>query len=298
MLHPDHSTDLPRLGLAVTAPLRRPASERPGPSGLDRLVELARLAEELGFDAFFVDGSPGEIGGLPAGAGAVAVDPFVVLGAVAVSTSRLQLGCLAPPLGSRPPALLAKTVTSLDVCSDGRAVLALGPPADDQLDETGLAALSEALEVCRALVRVPAPSFAGSHHQLERAWNEPRWPHEAGGPPVALAVPAGLPLAARSGLLDLAVRHAELCVLEPGPLGPGELAEVRERLAPLARRAGRLPGQPRLLARLRREAAVGGDPGGLARGCLEAGADGVIVDWSAGEDAAGLAEIGSLLAPA
>lgn len=279
-----------RLGLAIRPPLRRPRGAPPVPNGLDHVVELSRAAEDNGYDAFFLDGSPAAVlDGSPAApdaSGTVpALDPFVVLGAVAVSTSTIRLGCLAPAIHERPPALLAKVVSALDVCSDGRAVLGLAPDeagaAGPEPSSVDLQRVGEALEVCRALLRVSGPSFSGAHYHLVRAFNEPRPSHLEGGAPIALEVPSALPEDLAAGLVELTARFAELCVLA---VGTGEDPAARvgwalETLRPAARRAGREDGGPALVVRL---PVAGLPPSGVAElvgASTAAGARGAIVDW-------------------
>ena len=84
----------------------------------------------------------------------------------------------------RNPAILAKTVTTLDVLSGGRAVLGLGaawnedehrgygvdfPPIRERMDR-----LDEALTICRAMFTEDRPTFAGRHYRIEAALNVPR----------------------------------------------------------------------------------------------------------------------------
>ncbi len=294
-----------RLGIVVRAPLRRHPGSPPGPSGLDEIVERARAAERAGFDAFFLDGRQPAIDGGRGFAGTATlsperslpvVDPFVVLGAVAVSTSKLTIGCLSSAVGERPPAVLAKVATSLDVCSDGRTVLALAPDRADP-GEDGLERLSEALEVCRALIRVPSPSFSGRHYRLDSASNEPRYEHVTGGMPIVLGIPSGCGEATTTRLLDLAARFADLCVIELAPLEAGAIEALRATMSPFARRAGRLDGCPTLLARVAAGTLDEGALGKLARTCRAAGADGLVLDWSDGAvSPARLFEVGELLA--
>jgi alkanesulfonate monooxygenase SsuD/methylene tetrahydromethanopterin reductase-like flavin-dependent oxidoreductase (luciferase family) len=150
-------------------------------------------------------------------------------------------------------------------------------------DEVTLERLGEAAEVCRALVRVPAPSFTGRHYRLERAANEPRPVDREGGLPIALALPSAASTASVASLLELATRLAELCVLEmaSSETAAARVREVRHELVPFARRAGRIDGGPGLLARL---PVAGLEPAVIAErveSCLAAGADGVVADWGA-----------------
>ena len=83
--------------------------------GLSRaeLVELARLAEERGYEAVFVPESWG-------------YDAVTTLAELAVQTRRIKLGTGILPIWSRTPALLAMTAASLDELSGGRFILGLG----------------------------------------------------------------------------------------------------------------------------------------------------------------------------
>src|SRR5215216_1948602 len=86
------------------------------------ITELAREAEEAGWDGFFLWDhllafSPGSV---------PVVDPWVALTAVALSTSRLRLGPLVTPLPRRRPVKLARETVTLDHLSGGRLVLGVG----------------------------------------------------------------------------------------------------------------------------------------------------------------------------
>ncbi|HUZ21047.1 MAG TPA: LLM class flavin-dependent oxidoreductase [Acidimicrobiales bacterium] len=280
---------------------------------LAELGSVAVEAEAAGFDALYLAGSDQNIVlGTPDGAETVLPDPFVALGAVVPLTSRLALGCLATPLGERPPSLLAKVVASLDVCSAGRAVAALGPAprgpgtaapqgadaarakpgrartggAERESDAIGR--LGEALEVCRAMLRLPAPSMDGAYYRIDRAWNEPK----ADRPeptPVGLLIPRGDdgPSDAQDGevaaLLGLAARFADVCFLGPGPALLDDLGSITEAFRAACRQAGRLPGSVALVSLL-----AAGDHvdvatlGALGARCRADGADGIVLDWRGG----------------
>src|SRR5215831_16981056 len=72
------------------------------------LTELAVLAEEAGWDGFFV-----QDGLLPAQPEAL-VDPWLALCAIALSTKRLRIGALMTPLAAYHPWQLARQSVSLD----------------------------------------------------------------------------------------------------------------------------------------------------------------------------------------
>src|SRR5207245_953230 len=88
--------------------------------------QLARIAEDAGWDGYFICDHLGIYGQHPEPVG----DPFIALTAAALATSRLQVGTAVTPLPRRRPQVLAQTLASLDVASNGRAVLGvgIGPP--------------------------------------------------------------------------------------------------------------------------------------------------------------------------
>ncbi len=91
-----------------------------------RLVEVAVLAEESGWDGVFLWD---HVLRRPEEALAVA-DPWVCLAAMAAATSRVRLGTMVTPLVRRRPQVLVRQVVTLDHLSGGRAVLGLGLGVD------------------------------------------------------------------------------------------------------------------------------------------------------------------------
>jgi F420-dependent oxidoreductase-like protein len=96
----------------------------------DDQLALARLGEELGFDAFFRsdhyisffgrDGLPGP------------TDAWTTLAGLARDTSTIRLGTLVSPVTFRPPGPLAITVAQVDAMSAGRVELGLGAGWNDR----------------------------------------------------------------------------------------------------------------------------------------------------------------------
>ena len=84
------------------------------------VVRLARAAEEAGWEGFFVWDHLGFMWGTPS------CDPWVVLSAIAVSTTRLKLGTAITPLARRRPHVVANALASLDLLSGGRVVFGAG----------------------------------------------------------------------------------------------------------------------------------------------------------------------------
>jgi F420-dependent oxidoreductase-like protein len=121
------------------------------------------------------------------------LEAYTTLGALAMRTERVLLGTMVSGVTYRNPAMLAKSVTTLDVISKGRAVLGIGaawnesehqgygfefPPIGRREDM-----LEEALAIARAMFTEERPSFTGAHYRIDRALNVPR-PIRRGGPKI------------------------------------------------------------------------------------------------------------------
>jgi 5,10-methylenetetrahydromethanopterin reductase len=81
---------------------------------IDRTIELGVMADEAGVDSFWVTEDPD------------GWDAFAVLSALAGRTTRIRLGPGVVNPYYRHPALIAASVSTLDLLSDGRAVLGFG----------------------------------------------------------------------------------------------------------------------------------------------------------------------------
>ena len=131
---------------------------------LDKIVSVARMAEELGFENFVHADQrfAGE------------KDVFVTLAADALATSRIQLGpCVADPY-SRIPAMIAVAIATLDELSGGRALLTLGAGGSGfremHLQRTRVnQALRETIIMIRSLFSGETVNFEGSLFKLSGA---------------------------------------------------------------------------------------------------------------------------------
>lgn len=85
--------------------------------------ELARSAEQAGFDACFVTEHPFPPDRWLASGGHHALDPWVALSFAAAATTRLRVQTNIAVLAYRNPFLTAKAAASLDVLSGGRLTL-------------------------------------------------------------------------------------------------------------------------------------------------------------------------------
>ncbi|NWJ74270.1 LLM class F420-dependent oxidoreductase [Pseudonocardia sp. ICBG1122] len=157
------------------------------PGGVTELfptvVAQAREAEQAGFDTVFLSD---HVHQLPNGGGADQPMPeaYSTLGALATATSTVQLSALVSGNTFRNPAMLAKTVTTLDVVSGGRALLGIGagwhePEHHAYGWEFGTAAqrfdrLDEALQIIVPMLRGERPTVDGRWYRASAATNEPR----------------------------------------------------------------------------------------------------------------------------
>ncbi len=165
------------------------------------------------------------------------LEGWTLLPALAAQTERLRLGLLVTSNRIRPPALLAKIATTVDVVSGGRLDLGIGvgsrpdhPLARREYAAHGLpfrdtadavASLDEACTVIRRLWTEDAPfDFHGRHHRLTGAFSNPK-PVQRPHPPILVGgrSAATLRIAARhadiwnvsgSDLVDAAARSARL----------------------------------------------------------------------------------------
>jgi F420-dependent oxidoreductase-like protein len=90
----------------------------------DDLLAVARLAEDLGFDAFFRSDHYQRIGDGDGRPGPT--DAWLTLAALGRETSRIRLGTLVTPVTFRHPGALAISVAQADAMSGGRVELGLG----------------------------------------------------------------------------------------------------------------------------------------------------------------------------
>jgi alkanesulfonate monooxygenase SsuD/methylene tetrahydromethanopterin reductase-like flavin-dependent oxidoreductase (luciferase family) len=189
-------------------------------------VRLARAAEAAGWGAFFVWDHLGFARGVPSG------DPWVILSAVAASTTRLKLGLAVTPLARRRPQVVANAVASLDLLSGGRMVFGAGlggaPEEFTAFGEPGdakerAAMLDEGLTILDGLWSGEAVTRSGPHYAFEGVslapLRRPRIPIWIGGES-ALA----LRRAARwDGWLAPATSHNGIPVMAKSP---GRIAEM------------------------------------------------------------------------
>ena len=204
-----------------------------GPERFGRtLVDIARSAEEAGFDCIAV---ADHVWQHPIMGGPEANEPecYTTLAFLAANTQRVKLMAMVSGVHFRYPAMLAKTVTTIDVLSGGRAWLGIGsghyeeeatglgipyPPQKDRFEM-----LEEAVQICLRMwsgERGDERPFEGIHYRLERPLNVPQSltrPH----PPIMIAGDG------EKKTLLLVARYADACSLRPSPEIPRKLDVLR-----------------------------------------------------------------------
>ena len=121
------------------------------------------------------------------------LEGYSVLSFVAAKTERLRLGLLVTGVTYRHPGLLAKTVTTLDVLSGGRAMLGIGaawyerehlalgvpyPPVAERFER-----LEETLQICEQMWSDDEGPYNGKYYQLAETICVPR-PLQTPRPPI------------------------------------------------------------------------------------------------------------------
>jgi F420-dependent oxidoreductase-like protein len=147
------------------------------------LGETARTAEQGGFAQFTVMDHWFQMERV-APATEPMLEAFTTLGFVAANTSRMRIGPLVAGVTYRYPALLAKTVTTLDVLSGGRAMFGIGAAWYDR-EHAALGVpypaiserferLEEALQIALQMWSDDDGAYEGRHYTLSETLNSPR----------------------------------------------------------------------------------------------------------------------------
>jgi probable F420-dependent oxidoreductase len=211
--------------------------------------ELARMAEELGFESLFVAehshipasrDTPYPAGGELPREYSHTYDPFVALTAAAAVTERLLLATGICLVVERDPIMCAKEVATLDRISGGRFVFGVGAGwnreemANHGTDpRTRFSLLRERIEAMRAIWTSEEASYTGEHVSFERIWQWPK-PLQEPHPPIVLGGNG-------PKVLERVVAFADGWMPNWGLQSHEELFARIEELQRLAREAGRDP---------------------------------------------------------
>ncbi|GAA2759459.1 LLM class F420-dependent oxidoreductase [Actinopolymorpha rutila] len=205
-----------------------------GPQAIgSSLLDVARAVDESGLDTLWVgdhliQANPYDT------TGDDMLEAYTTLGFVAARTERVRLGVMVSAVTFRPPSLLVKAVTSLDVLSGGRAWFGIGagyneaearamglplPPAAERFER-----LEETLRLARQMWAGVETPFEGVHYRLERPTNHPNAlsrPH----PPILVGG------AGEKKTLRLVATYADACNLFDIPGKPDLLKRKLDVLA-------------------------------------------------------------------
>jgi F420-dependent oxidoreductase-like protein len=156
----------------------------------DKAVEIAQLAEELGYDSLWVYD---HFHNVPRPAHEAVFECWTTVTAVSQRTSRIRLGQMVGCNSYRNPALLAKITSCVDVISGGRLDWGIGagwyeleyrgygyefPKPKDRI---GM--LRETVEIVTQLWSQEETTYKGRYYELQRANCDPK-PLQQPRPPV------------------------------------------------------------------------------------------------------------------
>ncbi len=148
----------------------------------DEVVAQAKAAESSGYDRVMVMDHFYQLPGIGAHDEPM-FECYAMLSALAQHTERVRLSALVTGNTYRNPALLAKTITTLDHVSHGRATLGIGAGwfEKEHVDlgfEFGtfgerFEKLEEALQIIVPMLRGETPTLRGKHYSVSEAANSP-----------------------------------------------------------------------------------------------------------------------------
>ena len=211
----------------------------------EQVATIASRAESAGFDTLFVMDHFYQLPALGSSDQPM-LEAYTLLGALATRTKRARLATLVTGNTYRNPALLAKTVTTLDVISGGRALLGIGagwfepehlgygfdfPPIRERIER-----VDEALSIIVPMFRGEKPTVNGRFYRAHEALNSPA-PIRPGGPPILIGG------SGEKRTLRLVAKYADESNLTCAP------AEIPRKLAALAGHCRDLGRDPRSIGK-------------------------------------------------
>ena len=181
------------FGVFIPQGWKMELSSIPDPSAKwAKSIEVAELAEELGYDSLWVYD---HFHNVPTPAHETTFECWTTLAAISQRTSRIKLGQMVSCAPYREPALVAKITSNLDVMSGGRLIWGIGagwyenefdgygydfPPAADRIRM-----LKETVEIVTAMWRDADVDYEGRHYRLKGAQCDPK-PLQQPRPPVLI----------------------------------------------------------------------------------------------------------------
>ena len=204
------------------------------------LAQIARTADQVGFESIWVMDHFWQIR-MNGPEHHEMLEGYSALAFMAAITSRAKLGTMVTGAVYHHPGILAKTVTTLDVLSGGRAWLGIGA-AWNEAESRGLGIpfpamkerferLEETLQICLQMWEAKQGNekpYRGEHYQLDRPLNSPQSltrPH----PPILIGG------GGEKKTLRLVAQYADATNLFPSPEVPHKLEILRQHCREVGR---------------------------------------------------------------
>lgn len=205
----------------------------------DTLARIAGGAEGAGFASFWLMDHFFQIPGWGRPERDPMLEAYTALGFIAARTSRISLGALVSGAVYRPPSVLVKAATTLDVLSGGRAYLGVGA-GWFEAEAKGLGLpfppRRERFAILEDTVRLARASWADGARAFEGRTLRAEAPYQV---PAPLARPRLPILVAGRGArrtLGIVARYADAWNVIAAPReGPQFLAQLRERCRAVGR---------------------------------------------------------------
>jgi F420-dependent oxidoreductase-like protein len=147
----------------------------------EAMVRVAKETERLGFDSVWLYD---HFHTVPYSKVETNFECWISTAALARETSRVRIGQMVTCNSYRPPSLLAKMASTVDVLSHGRLDFGIGAGwYEDEYRAYGyeypdgperLRMLGEALQIFHAMWNEPYATFEGKYYQIKDAINEPK----------------------------------------------------------------------------------------------------------------------------
>ncbi len=200
----------------------------------DNVVAQAKAAEAAGYDRVMVMDHFYQLPGIGRPDEPM-LECYSMLSALAQHTKSVRLSALVTGNTYRNPAMLAKTITTLDHVSHGRATLGIGA-GWFELEHASLGfefgtfgerfeKLEEALQIICPMLRGECPTLKGKHYSVENAFNSP--------PPVS-KIPIMIGGQGEKKTLRMVAQYADESNLT------GEVKDIPRKLEALAAHCERL----------------------------------------------------------
>jgi alkanesulfonate monooxygenase SsuD/methylene tetrahydromethanopterin reductase-like flavin-dependent oxidoreductase (luciferase family) len=144
------------------------------------------------------------------------MESWIALAYLAAKTQNIRLGTIVTPIPFRPPAMLAKMVSTMDVLSSGRAVLGVGAGWSQTEFEgystwddpkTRVEKTKEGVELILQLWEKPEVDFKGKHYHAKGAILDPK-PVQKPHPPLMFG-------GVGTRMLRLAGQYSDICHIPP-----------------------------------------------------------------------------------